>query len=63
MIMDLVFKIIVLEIEIDGCLVRMGGIVKGFGMIYFNMVIMLVFVICDVVVFIVFWQQMFSWVI
>lgn len=48
---DLVIKLIVLEILMGDCVVCIGGIVKGFGMIYLNMVIMLLFIICDVVVF------------
>lgn len=38
------------ELVIGGKIVMIGGVVKGFGMIYLNMVMMLGFVIIDVVI-------------
>lgn len=41
-------KLVCYEIKIDGKVVIIGGIVKGLGMIYLNMVMMFSFIIMDV---------------
>lgn len=48
LIMDIYIKICVVNEEFGSDIVMMVGVVKGLGMIYFNLVIMLVFIICDV---------------
>lgn len=48
MIIDIIKKEIVVVIMYGDKKIIIGGMVKGFGMIYFNMVIMLGFIIIDV---------------
>lgn len=50
MIIDTRSKEIVVSFEFGGRIIHIGGVVKGSGMIHFNMVIMLVFIIIDVAV-------------
>ncbi len=57
---DLVPKAIAMETQIDGRLVRLGGIAKGSGMIHPNMATMLAFITCDAAVSTSLWQQMLS---
>lgn len=47
---DTVTKQIAFEVEIGGCLVRIGGMAKGSGMIHPNMATMLAFITTDAVI-------------
>lgn len=51
MMMDIYLKGVFVEIEIGGVFVKIVGIVKGLGMIVFDMVIMFVFIVMDVCIF------------
>jgi glutamate N-acetyltransferase / amino-acid N-acetyltransferase len=55
---DLVMKEAAFEDEVDGRMVRVGGMCKGSGMIHPNMATMLGFVTCDAAVERGIWQQM-----
>ncbi|MDX1977912.1 MAG: bifunctional glutamate N-acetyltransferase/amino-acid acetyltransferase ArgJ [Pseudanabaenaceae cyanobacterium bins.68] len=57
---DLVTKVIALESEIQGKLVRVGGIAKGSGMIHPHMATMLGFITCDAQVEPELWQGLIS---
>jgi glutamate N-acetyltransferase/amino-acid N-acetyltransferase len=55
---DLIEKQIALEAEIDGRIVRIGGMAKGSGMIHPNMATMLGYLTCDASVPVEVWQAM-----
>lgn len=50
LIIDIFVKEGFMDFDLNGMIINIVGIFKGFGMIYFNMVIMFGFIVCDLAI-------------